>query len=193
VTRGAGKSSLSLALAARGHGFLGDEIAAVHTVSREIAPFPRAVSIRSGPQARAVARYLESHRPRRHRLADGSDRIRLPVSQLFPDALPRRVQLTHAFFLEELSAEPHAQRFEFGAHEVGCLSPLHGTLGAGVPARQVMRFLNLFGAVECFRLRPGGGPDRTAELIESIVEGKWDTASRKGQSCSVHSAGSKSG
>jgi hypothetical protein len=189
--KGAGKSSLSLALAARGHAFLGDEIAAIHADTGEIAAFPRAVSIRPGPQAHAVERYFERQGPEARTRADGTDRIRLAVSRIFPDAAPRPARLTHAFFLEEHAPAPHAERLQFAARDLSRLGPLHGTLDAQAAAKKVIRFLNLFSGIECYRLSPGGGPDRTSELIESIVEGEWDTPCRNGPNGSARSAGSR--
>ena len=52
--KGSGKTTLSLALAERGHGFLGDEIAGVRASSLELIPMRRSVSIREGPRPRAV-------------------------------------------------------------------------------------------------------------------------------------------
>lgn len=190
--KGAGKSTLALALAARGHGFLGDEIAAIHLETGAIAPFPRAVSIRAGPQAREVQDYIGRVACEREQLADGTERIRMPVSRIFPRAAPRAVTLGHAFFLEPRAPAAHARAFDFSASDLCLVGPLHATLPAGSGGTQVVRFLRVFGGVRCFRLSPGGTPDDTAELIERIVEGKWDTPSRKGRNASGHSAGSRS-
>ena len=188
-SKGAGKTTLALALAARGHGFLGDEIAAVHAETGQIAPFPRAVSIRRGPQARAVAEYLERMRPDVIRLPDGTDRVKVPVSGLFPESLAPATRLTHAFFLGARKPAPALERFRFAAADLPHLSPMHGTLGTGEPGRRVMQFLKLFARAECWRLQPGAGPERTAEAIENALEGKWDTACRRGPSSWVPSAG----
>ena len=44
-----GKTTLSTALAARGHGFLGDELSAIRMSTREMLPFRRAMSLSRGP------------------------------------------------------------------------------------------------------------------------------------------------
>jgi hypothetical protein len=59
--KGAGKSTLSMALAAHGHDFFGDEIAAVRTEGFELAPFRRALSVRRGPQSQQVEDKLRSN------------------------------------------------------------------------------------------------------------------------------------
>ncbi len=102
--KGAGKSTLSLALAARGHGFLGDELGTIHSGTGTVLPFPRAVSIRLGPQAQAVAQYLRHNQVERETLPDGTDRLRVPVARIFPNAAATApVALTHAFFLDRVA------------------------------------------------------------------------------------------
>jgi hypothetical protein len=170
--KGAGKSTLALALAARGHGFLGDEIGAIHCPTRAIAPFPRAVSIRRGPQAARVHDYLESRVIETERLADGTERARLLASHAFPDSAPRPVCLTHAFFLGTRSSAPRAEPFDFSAGHLSLLGPLRGALGSAPDARSVVAYLKVFAGVHCYRLSPGGSPDETVDLVEAIVEGE---------------------
>jgi len=179
---------LSLALAARGHGFLGDEIAGIRRDGGDVAPFRRAASIRRGPQAASVTEYLERAQPGRVVTSDGTDRVRLPVSRIFPGARPRPVRLTHAFFLESAAQRPRAERFDFAMRDVARLSPMHGTL-RGESGGEILAFLNSFRPVLCYSLARGGTPDETAELIEQIVEGTWDTACRKEPSASARFAG----
>ena len=172
--KGAGKSTLSLACAARGHGFLGDEIAAVDTRTGRVLPFARAVSIRPGPQAQAVDRYLGETRVDRETLPDGTERMRVPASRIFPQARPRPVSLTHAFFLEGLADQPRATPIEFSLERLPLLAPLHATLASHPAGERAVRFLKLFSAIRCYRLTPGGTPDRTAELIEEITASHRD-------------------
>ncbi len=47
--RGHGKSTLTLELLARGHGFLGDDYAPLDLESGEVAPYPRAIGLRPEP------------------------------------------------------------------------------------------------------------------------------------------------
>ena len=74
---GGGKSTTSMALAARGHNFLSDEIAAYLPERGELIPFRRPVGIKRGPRSSAVERGLRARGcradragwicPRRHR------------------------------------------------------------------------------------------------------------------------------
>ena len=180
--KGAGKSTLSLALASRGHGFLGDELATIHSISGMILPFRRAVSIRLGPQAKAVMHYLKSNPVDKEVLPDGTERLRVPASQIFPAATGRAVELTHAFFLKEISEHSKAKAFAFSWRDMHLLAPLYATVVSMPPAVRMLRFLKLFANVRCYILSPGGTPDETAELIESIVERKWDIACSKERS-----------
>ena len=56
--KASGKTTTAMALAARGHAFLGDEMAAVHRTTKVMLPFRRAVSVRRGPRARRVDEHL---------------------------------------------------------------------------------------------------------------------------------------
>ena len=187
--KGAGKSTLSLALAARGHGFLGDELGTIHSITGTMLPFRRAVSIRLGPQAQAVQEYLLRNQVEREILPDGTERLRMPASQIFPAATGRSVALTHAFFLQGVAKRPEVNEFEFCWRDLPLLAPLHATLENMPAAVRTMRFLRLFAKVRCFILCPGGTPDETAELIEGIVESKWGTTSNKERSMSAPFAG----
>lgn len=188
-SKGAGKSTLSLALAARSHGFLGDDIAVIHGENGTMLPLRRIASIRLGPQAQAVHRFLDLHPVDQETLPDGTVRLRAAVSALFPDAAPREVPLTHAFFLNGISSQPLATAFEFSWKDLPLLAPLHATLMGRPAGKQSLMFLKLFASVRCYRLMPGGTPDQTAELIERIVEGEWDTASRNARRASAPFAG----
>jgi len=168
--KGAGKSTLSLALAARGHGFFSDEIAAIHSRTSAVSPFPRAVSIRTGPQAKAVERFLGQNQLDRETLPDGTDRLRVSVSQIFPDAISRSVRLTHAFFLNGISDRPRATAFDFSWKDLALPAPLHATTSGKSAGERTILLLKLFGQAQCYILTPGGTPDQTAELIENIVE-----------------------
>lgn len=168
--KGAGKTTLSLALAAKGHGFLGDEYATVNSVTGVLIPFRRAVSIRQGPQAPQIARYVTEHHGEMEILADGSSRTRFSVKQLLPDLPGSRCPLSHAFFLQKLADKPGATFFNMALQQLEQTSPLLGTIWDQSSARCALKILNVFRSVRCYRLTPGGTPAETAKLIENILE-----------------------
>lgn len=169
--KGAGKSTLSLALAARGHSFLGDETAAVDARSRQLLPFRRRASMRVGPQASAVSAYLAQHPLEQEVLPDGSVRTRVLVSEMFQGATARPLKLVAAFFLGRRTSDPRIQPVDFAVKDLASVSPLAATMTAISPLERAMTFLKLFNSVQCFGLNPGGTPDQTADLIEQAMEG----------------------
>ena len=167
--KGAGKSTLSLALAARGHGFLGDEVAQLHGTTGTMLPFRRAVSIRTGPQASAVREFISRNQFDSETLPDGTQRLRLPVSWIFPESGSYPAQLTHAFFLSEKEPQCRASQFDFSLRDLKLIEPLRATIAGSTGPQLMLRFLGLFGGASCFRLAPGGSPDETAQTIETLV------------------------
>jgi hypothetical protein len=166
--KGAGKSTTALALAARGHAFLGDEVAAVRVLSRELLPMRRAVSIRPGPRSRAVAHALQDRPGREELFPDGTPRVRAQVVDLFPSAAPRPATLRVIFFLGPFAERPRAEPLSAGRSDVRRLSPLGATLWGVPPGRRVVQLSQLLARSSVFVLDPGD-PDRTAELIERTV------------------------
>jgi hypothetical protein len=187
--KGSGKSTLSLALAARGHGFLGDEVAVLQPAGRRLLPFRRAASIRAGPQSKRVDAYVSGAAPERETMPDGTVRTRLHVAQAFPGSRAREAELTDAFFLEGFGAQAAAQRFEFASAHLHRLGSLRATFDRLPAGRRAVDLLNLFAGVRCYMLTVGGSPDEAADLIERIVEEQWATAFRKRPSTSERFAG----
>src|SRR5262245_1215592 len=112
---GAGKSTTSLALAARGHGFLSDEVAGYLPATGTLIPFRRPVGIKPGPRCSAVERSLDSE------LADRIERegfIRIDVNKLFRVAEPRPVPLRRIAFLRGFASQPSIERIVPGLHEI---------------------------------------------------------------------------
>jgi len=171
--KGQGKTTLSLALAGRGHGFLGDEYAAVSLPSAEILPFRRAVSIRPGPQAEGLAEHLESHDYPTDMTPEGTTRVRASVGDVFPGPIPESVKLTHAFFLEGFQAKPSVRRLAVDGSHIPFLRPLVPTIWRR-SGRVAFDLLRILSEVDCFAITAGGSPDETASLIETTVEEAWD-------------------
>jgi hypothetical protein len=164
----AGKSTTSLALAARGHRLLGDEIAALRTATRELLPFPRAVSIRSGVRSARLNDRLASVPLTEETYPDGGLRLRVRVSDLF-SLDPRPVPLSAIFFLRPFAEETRIEAIQPGLHDAAQLEPLASSFWGDSAAHRRFELLQLLGAVRCFALAPGA-PDAAAECVERFME-----------------------
>jgi hypothetical protein len=168
--KGSGKTTLSLALAARSHAFLGDEYAAVCTKTGQLLPFRRAVSIRPGARAEKLEARLKSMNPAIDKSEDGLSRVRLSVRDIFPDSPMRTARFSHLLLLGGFADQP--QMREISARELRMpeLQPLLASLWARRGGALVMDFLRIMSGVRCYRAQAGGTPDETAALIERVVE-----------------------
>lgn len=173
-TRG-GKSTTVLALAQRGHAFLGDDLAAVRLTTRELLPFPKSAGLRDGPMARALADRVRECRhmvgPGRH----GIVRTLVRVSDLFPKSVNGPLPLRFAFVLDRIAERATISPFRPGFGELTRLKALviDTTSAWGVsPGRDLLGFLsivNLLSGLRCY-LVERGSPDETARLIERVME-----------------------
>jgi hypothetical protein len=169
-----GKTTLSLAIAARGHEFLGDETAGVRLKTREIVPVRRTPAIRPGPAATAVRTALAAGRYSREQFPDGSVRVRARGSRLFPrenasgepsSSLP----LGAIVFLRSFSPLPVLSRLSPGREHLALLTPLACSLWDAPPARRALELAALLGAVPSYMLN-AGEPEATAELLDHTLE-----------------------
>ena len=167
--KGSGKTTLALALAARGHAFFGDEMTGVRMPGRDIVSVRRAASVRPGPRARAVTRALAARRFATDRFPDGTTRRRVGVGALFPAAAAQPAMLAQFVFLRGFAPLPRAEPFAARSHDVRLLTPLACTLWEEAPARRAMQFLSLLAGTRCAFLDVGE-PDATARAIEQLVE-----------------------
>jgi hypothetical protein len=170
--KGSGKTTLSLAFAARSHAFLGDEYAAVWVRAGAILPFRRAVSIRPGVCAARLEARLQEMNPLIDKTQDGLNRVRLSVRDVFPDAPSCSVSLSHCFFLRSFKREPAVVEFAPGESGLPLLQPLVASLWCQRSGISTLEFLRTFSKARCFLVDVGGTADETAELIERVVEGK---------------------
>jgi len=168
--KGAGKTTLSLCLASRGHSFLGDEWGAVSASRGELLPMRSLSSIRQGPRAKRVDEYLQKHTCRTNTLADGTTRVRAGVAAMFPEAAARVVPLTHAFFLRRFAARPKVERFARERAELLRASPLLATVSGQPSGRLAIKLLRTLGKARLFNLDVGGSPEETADLIEKTMK-----------------------
>jgi hypothetical protein len=173
--KGAGKTTLSLCFASRGHAFLGDEWAAVSSLTGELLPLRRAASIRPGPQAAGVDEYLQSRSCDTEILPDGTKRVRTKVGMVFPRALPQVVPLTDIFFLGRFAPRPVVERFTPSRGELPPISPMLASVWGYPPAERALQLFRTLGKARWWHLDAGGSPEETADLIEeTLKEGLWD-------------------
>ena len=166
--KGAGKTTLSMALAVAGHDFLGDEIAALRSRTLKLAPFRRAVAIRPGLQAHRVEELLKDGSYPTETFPDGSTRTRAEASKLFPWPVPQSLPLRSVFFLRNFETTPRAERFLPRTADLHQLPPMPGTMGGASCGQQIIDIAKLLSSVHCYYLYPGS-PEATARLVEEIV------------------------
>jgi hypothetical protein len=172
--KGAGKTTLALSFASRGHSFLGDEWAAVSTSSGELLPLRRAASIRPGPHPAGLDEYLREHSGHTEVLPDGEERVRTRVGGAFPRAAAHVVPLTDIFFLRRFSSHPAVEPFARNGEELPPISPLLASVWGHSPAERAFDLLRTLGRARWWHLDVGGSPGETAELVEDTVkEESW--------------------
>jgi hypothetical protein len=167
--KGAGKSTLALALAARGHDFLGDETACYLPARGTIIPLRRPVGIKPGPRARAVDEALARSRP-----PTGDDGIvRMDVEALLDVAPAPALPLRAVIFLEGFGDEPRVEPAPPDRADVARLQPFSSSLVAAPRAQRVFEMARLLGAARVFRVRHGD-PDATAGAVAEALGAPWD-------------------
>jgi hypothetical protein len=168
--KGAGKTTVSLALAARGHAFLGDEIAGVRIGPLEMVPLRRSLAIRTGPRADEVSRALARTTAPVETYPDGSRRFRAQPNELFPAAKGVSLPLGAVVFLDGFAPTPLLEEFEPGLEHVSKLTPMAATLWGMPAARRAFGMLSLLARTRCYRMVLGA-PEDSAARIERIMEG----------------------
>jgi hypothetical protein len=164
---GAGKSTTALALAARGHNLLSDEVAGYVPERGELIPFRRPVGIKPGPRAAAVEHGLASGTARRV-VEDSHVRagfIRVDVDGLFPVEPPQPVPLRRVVFLRGFATNPSLERITPGRQEIAELQPQMTSFLNEARRRLVFELARLLSTVKVYRLHPGD-PDATALYLE---------------------------
>jgi hypothetical protein len=166
--KGAGKTTLSLALAARGHAFLGDEIAGVRLDTMELVPVRRSLAVRDGPRAIAVGAALEREQAPYEPFPDGTSRRRAFAGQLFPapaEALPLR----RLVFLRGIGQAARLAPAPAGRDLLGMLTPLGASVWDRSPVHVMRDLLRLVSAVPAALLHLGP-PEATADLLATSLE-----------------------
>jgi hypothetical protein len=170
--KASGKTTTSMALAASGHNFLGDEVAAVDGTTKAMLPFRRAVSIRAGLCARRVREHLVGWRCPTEKFPDGGERTLVNISSIFPQAGASSTTLSCVFFLRHFARYPAAEPFAFGTQHFPMLSPLACSMW-GVPIGvRILNLSRMLRGVRCYILDPGQ-PEATADLIERLTRRRY--------------------
>lgn len=162
--REAGKSTTALALAARGHALLGDDLAAYVPATGLLLPFARAIGVRAGPRSRAASLALQ--RLGRDPERDGTQRV--PAQQLALGPAPGPVALRAVLFLDGFGARPEVARVSASRDHIARLQPMAGSLVNAPPAERVFQMARLLSRVAVFQVRLGD-PDLTALQIEEAL------------------------
>jgi hypothetical protein len=170
---GAGKTTLALTLASRGHTLLGDDMAALRVPTLELLPFRRTIHIRRGVRAASVERALQERHVAMETLANSTPRAHVQPRELFPSGEAASAPLRAAFFLRAFRKTAALERFTPALSQLAPLRPLAVRLQWGIaPARRMVRFAQAaqcLARVPCYFLDVAR-PEDTAALIEEILE-----------------------
>jgi hypothetical protein len=173
--KGAGKSTLSLAFASRGHAFLGDEWAAVSSLNGKLLPLRRAASIRPGPHPAGLDECLRRNACDTEMLPDGTRRTRALVGTVFPRANSNATPLTDIFFLRRFAERPAVERATPSRDALPPVAPLLASVWGHSPGERAFHLFRTLGKARWWHLDVGGSPDETADLIErTLKEEIWD-------------------
>lgn len=165
-----GKTSMSAALAARGHSFLGDELSAIRLSDRTMVPFRRTLSFREGPMAASVRAALDRVQdPVREVYPDGTPRTRVSAAALFPGNEPAEAPLRAIFVLRSFVRQTRIERFTPTPADTGVLAPFVSSLWGLPPGLRAMKLAALLAGSACYHL-DAGDPESAAAAIEEILE-----------------------
>jgi hypothetical protein len=178
---GAGKTTTTLELVARGHGFLGDDVAAIRVESAELLPCRRSARLRQPPRPGVLADALRGRRSSVEEAPDGRTCTLLPVTEALPRSRAGAAPLRHVFVLDGFASRPRLAPFTICDDEVHRLAVMahEETVSASwgpSRGRQLMRFLGLMAVLarSPAHLLTLGTPSDTATLIEQSMEEQWD-------------------
>lgn len=169
-----GKSSTVLALASRGHGFLGDDVAAIRWGPGELLPFPKSAGIRAGHITGEIEARAKAFRSVPGTGLDGVPRRYASVADMFPGASTGGVPLEFVFVLDGFAARSEISDYRPSLQDVMRLKSTvtESVAGWGVSAGgDLMRFLritDLFRRGRCYLLKLGS-LDESVTLIERAM------------------------
>jgi hypothetical protein len=163
---GGGKSTTSMALAARGHNFLSDELGAYVPATGQLIPFRRPVGIKPGPRATAVERGLP---PAAYEQIERDGFYRVDVSTIFASAPAKPLPLRRIVFLRGFAERPSLERIQPGRAEIVELQPLMSSFLNESHSRRIFELTKLLGTAKVYKLHPGT-PDETALYLEEAFK-----------------------
>jgi hypothetical protein len=159
---GAGKSTTSLALAARGHNFLSDEVAGYLPDRGELIPFRRPVGIKPGPRSIAVENGLPATAAAQ---IEREGFFRVDIDTIFRTQPARAFPLRRIVFLRGFAARPCLERIKPGRAEIVELQPLMSSFLNASHSRRIFELTRLLATAKVYQLHPGD-PDQTALYLE---------------------------
>ena len=162
--KGAGKTTVALSLASRGHRFLGDEIVGVRQPTGGLVPVLRTIAKRDGPCAAAVDDMLSRMAVERVRYPDGELRTIVRPSRLFERA-PSGVVLRAVVFLERFSSTPELRPARPSLAVAARLTPVTSTMWGQPASARAFALVRLLSSVPAYALTLGS-PDATGPLLE---------------------------
>jgi len=165
-SRLAGKTTLAVGLATRGHRMLSDEVGAIRLGGPSILPFPRAAGVRPGPAAAAAAAVLDRPEFLVERFADGTTKTLVPFAAFGPAVpLGEPTPLEHVVVLDQRAERPRLTELDPSPRNLRFVSPVKSAPFAAGSAAKTMRLVTLASKVRWHRLE-AGSPDETLTVIE---------------------------
>jgi hypothetical protein len=159
---GGGKSTISMALAARGHNFLSDEVGAYAPDTGQLFPFRRPVGIKPGPRAVAVERGLPA---RANARIESEGFFRVDLDAIFQTEPPQVAPLRRIVFLRGFCKTPRLERIKPARKELIELQPLLSSFLNASHSRRVFELTRLLATAKVYQLHLGS-PDETAIYLE---------------------------
>ena len=164
-SKGTGKTTTTLGLAARGHRFLGDELVGVDLSSRTILSVPRTIAKRDGPCGEEVAAVVRRAPRDRRGYADGQKRTMLRPSAVF-GRTTAATPFDGLVFLDGFGDVAELKRMPTSWQTAARLMPVATSMAGVPPSLRVMRLLGMLSSVVTWSL-VSGPPDATLDLLES--------------------------
>jgi len=172
----AGKTTMALHLAARGHELYGDELALIRLATRELLPFRRTVTLRPGPRAAELSALLKMREQEAKLQVDSEGAGHWRIGRLFGETAPSPVPLRTVFVLAGFENRPSAAPFQFSLADENIIgwfgqpaaAYCSWGLTSGTRTLRLLALRQLLAQVPCWRLK-AGSPTETAILIEQIT------------------------